>query len=267
MSFINDDLDKRLREIKHLIQDNNKETFKSPIWLVSSKSAILFIYAHWEGFIKKVWEYFLNKIKERNIDFIALKSCFITEYKKEISNNSWKIIDDLLSWDFLKTWSLSSKINTAHNLYLNIFKDNVLKRLWLDYKSFMELIFKDIFDVLLSSDKFSHDKYIYNKIYNKRKKWEISWTKNDDKVKKILKRYKIWRISYSEYRDFEKMEEILKIYVDWLVGHRNDIAHWKHDGNFGDRYDIELYWYVVEILLSKFLYIIEASLDSETYKK
>lgn len=72
---INDDLAWRKKELSSLLSDVNSA--KSKKEALAIRSAVLLLYAHWEGFIKNACEYYINFVSFQGLAYDSLNLCFV----------------------------------------------------------------------------------------------------------------------------------------------------------------------------------------------
>lgn len=85
--FIQEDLAWRKMEISQLFRILNKAESKE----VVTKSIVLLLYAHWEGFLKKSFKYYLKYVSEKKIKIhdltLNFKAIVLKKYAHECIDN------------------------------------------------------------------------------------------------------------------------------------------------------------------------------------
>lgn len=186
---------KELSSIKNIIDlsnDNDKEAL--------IKSWILFLYSHWEWFIKDSTSLYITKIQETKYNINDLKLCFLKNifFPDKIKKNHFTtLLYKVVTKQILNLENIDNEIDTNHNLNYWIFQDNILKRIWFE----INLLKNDFETSILKS---------YGKEYLQ-KLFILEWES------KIIEKVK------EKYDLVEILKEIIKI----LVTFRNNIWHWK----------------------------------------
>lgn len=127
---VDEELGWRKKELK--ILKDNIPPVKSPLQLALLRSSILILYAHWEGYVKNICEFYLEYVANKRELYINLKPQFITLGlnkvlgKLEVRNVKDKsdainfIIDNLQRESDI---NVRGSINTKSNLKFNVFED------------------------------------------------------------------------------------------------------------------------------------------------
>lgn len=168
----------RKKELSYL-KGNVKEN--SPNYKTHLRSAIVLLYAHWEGFVKNSCELYLSYIKTQKLNYNELSENIIALSLKynlkdfEQTNKSTihcQIVDFLLNnLNQRATIPDNDIIRTGSNLNSNILKE-ILTTVGLDYKEY-ELKNNLLDSVLLKNrNSIAHGEYIelnelnYNELYS-----------------------------------------------------------------------------------------------------
>lgn len=166
-NILSDDLAWRKKEMSTM--RSRVELAKPKQQNTEIRSAILLLYAHWEGFNKTACETYLNYVKQLKLNYSELSSNLLAlSIKSEIvdmesTNNHerhTKFLDFIQSQlDKRAKWNLDKAIDTKSNLNSEILK-NILSVVGIDYKAF-ELKEKLIDEQLLSSrNTIAHGNYL-----------------------------------------------------------------------------------------------------------
>lgn len=183
-----------LKNIIDLSNDSEKE--------VLIKSWILFLYSHWEWFIKDSTSLYIRKIQETKYNINDLKVCFLKSIffpDKTKKNHFITLLYKVVTKQFSNLENIDNEIDTSHNLNYWIFQDNILKRIWFE----INILKKDFETSIIKS---------YGKEYLQ-KLFILEWESKI--IEKINKKYDLSEI----------FKEVIKI----LVSFRNNIGHWKTD--------------------------------------
>ena len=92
----------RIREISALKLACNSSSSSLESKRVLRRSFIPMAYAHWEGFVKKVAEYYLEFVSRQRMQLNELQPCFLsvyltTEYSKDLAKNNKSSLLDVCS--------------------------------------------------------------------------------------------------------------------------------------------------------------------------
>lgn len=168
----------RRKELSYL-KGNVREN--SPNYKTHLRSAIVLLYAHWEGFVKNSCELYLSYIKAQRLNYNELSENIIALSLKynlkdfELTNKSTihcQIVDFLLNnLNQRATIPDNDIIKTGSNLNSNILKE-ILTTVGLDYKEY-ELKNNLLDSVLLKNrNSIAHGEYLelnelnYNELYS-----------------------------------------------------------------------------------------------------
>lgn len=145
----------RKKELK--ILKDNIPTQKSPLQLALLRSAVLILYAHWEGYVKNACELYLEYVTNKGELYINLKPQFITlgldkalrklevRSVKDKSSAISFIINNLQEKSDI---NIKGSINTKSNLKFSVFED-ICFVLNLNIISFNK--YKDLIDDLVNT--------------------------------------------------------------------------------------------------------------------
>lgn len=133
------------------------------------RAGIALMYAHWEGFVKRASEHYLNFVDHQGHTYRELKSCFAVfglKGKLELLTASRKAFSNIEAFDFIfaelgerARMSLSSAINTESNLTSRVFT-NIANSLDIDISAY-ETKFNLIDESLVNRrNKVAHGEYL-----------------------------------------------------------------------------------------------------------
>ena len=132
---------KELDDIKGLIAANVKFESKHKVLL---RSGVAMLYAHWEGFIKKVGKYYINFVGKRRFKYSELSTSFLAlSLRQRIATVSADNISSLIElieffdkgMDNRMVGLSKEEVNTRSNLNSTVLK-NIVYSLGLDYSAF-----------------------------------------------------------------------------------------------------------------------------------
>jgi len=178
IDLIDNEIAWRKKELSYL-KGNVKEN--SPYFKTHLRSAIVMLYAHWEGFIKNSCELYLTYIKSQKLKYIELSENIIALSLKlnlrefEQTNKSTihcQMVDFILNkLDQRATIPENDIIKTGSNLNSNILRE-ILTTVGLDYREY-ELKNNLLDSVLLRNrNSIAHGEYIelnevnFNELYS-----------------------------------------------------------------------------------------------------
>lgn len=141
--FLDKDFAWRKFELTQIL--TSVKTSTGRIEKVAIRTAILLLYAHWEGFIKQAAQSYLNYVKNKGLTYKNLKNCFVAlSLKQKLeefeSTNKATVHTQLI--DYLATCSNKiatindfNVIKTGSNLKSVILKE-ILTTIGIDYSQF-----------------------------------------------------------------------------------------------------------------------------------
>ncbi len=157
----------RIKEIAY-VRSNAKKT-SSSAQATYVRAGVPLLYAHWEGFIKRASEVYLEYVANQNLTFDQLASCFVVFGAKGHLNNlisSRKSAVTIEAVKFLRTSgstvaniSLTNAVNTESNLSSTVFA-NIATSVGVDfnkYAAYSNLIDESLLD---RRNKIAHGEYL-----------------------------------------------------------------------------------------------------------
>lgn len=156
----------RVKEIGAFVVDSKMSSLERKFYI---RAGIVLIYAHWEGFIKRASEQYLDFIQHQGHTYEQLKSCFAVfglKGKLQTLITSRKATPNIEAFDFIfselqqrANLNLSSAINTESNLTSTVFT-NIANSLDINidgYATKFKLIDESLVD---RRNKVAHGEYL-----------------------------------------------------------------------------------------------------------
>lgn len=157
----------RIKEIAYILANVKKAS--SSAQLTYLRAGVPLLYAHWEGFIKRASEAYLEYVANQNLTFDQLANCFVVFGVKRHLNNlveSRKSAATIEAVKFLRSSgatvaniSLSNAVNTDSNLTSTTFA-NIATSLGVDiekYAAYSNLIDESLVN---RRNKIAHGEYL-----------------------------------------------------------------------------------------------------------
>lgn len=188
-SSLDAELSWRIKEVSYIQSSIRKSESSAQATYI--RAAIPLLYAHWEGFIKRASEAYLEYVANQNLTFDQLANCFVVFGAKAHLHNlvtSKKSTTTIAAIDFLRNSgatiakiSLSNAVNTESNLSSSTFA-NIATSLGVDtgkYSAYSNLIDESL---LNRRNKIAHGEFLDIEVK--------SFNSLTDEVLTLLRQYK-----------------------------------------------------------------------------
>ncbi len=164
---VNNDFAWRRKELSKLLTD--VESAKLNQLPTALRAGVVLLYAHWEGFVKNIAEYYLNYIDFQKHKYSDLKECFVAislknQIKSFVDSNKTTIHTQCVDFILNKSESRASIpykdfIKTGSNLNSEVLRQ-ILTSIGIDYSSY-ETKSKIIDKILLNNrNTIAHGNYL-----------------------------------------------------------------------------------------------------------